>query len=609
TSNPNKTSHANQITDTMLAHPHFSEVWRVLQSDSNRTTRVKNAFNVLGINAFTYVGHGTETAMSSLAFSTVTIAQLNGARKAYPFVHTVACKLGNFGHTSDCFAEAILKVGSPSAPAGAVAIAAATEDMYSGHGDRGQLKAFRELYYAEDVETFGSLFFKSTLYAVNCLTGSLAETLYRQWHLFGDCSLPIRKLSSYNAVITVELPAQATEGQGILTGQGRIKLSKAASSELVVDLTSSQPDKAAIPVSVVVPAGAIEVPFDIDIPDDAEITGTKSAEICASAAGWFAGCAGIDVLDNDGGLLVFSSATYVAEEDNQDFFVTLARIGDTHGSISVEINTCNGAASAGMDYLALAQTIIFEDGETEKAIPITIIDDLYQEADETFTVSLSGPFAGQLNTAVITIPFNDQVDYFTEEFLSGNDLSFRSLSLVPDGSVHYYSACTGQVAGFFTDPAGGTPVPLGDNSYARVNLADGAAVGLYGSSHSTLFIGGNGYITFLLGDTTSSASLPYHFLLPRISALFTDLDPSAGGGISCKQLADRVVVTFENVPEKETANSNSFQVELFFNGAVRITWLEIQAQGGIAGLSAGQGQMPGGFIQSDLSVYDACACN
>ena len=46
---------------------------------------------------------------------------------------------------------------------------------------------------------------------------------------------------------------------------------------------------------------------------------------------------------------------------------------------------------------------------------------------------------------------------------------------------------------------------------------------------------------------------------------------TSGGTISRKQLPDRVAITWLGVPEYQTTNQNSLQIELFFDGRVRIT--------------------------------------
>ena len=158
-----------------------------------------------------------------------------------------------------------------------------------------------------------------------------------------------------------------------------------------------------------------------------------------------------------------------------------------------------------------------------------------------------------------------------------------------------------EATGFPVDPDGGTNISLRDDDYMQIDLG-GEQIDFYGISYETVYIGSNGYITFISGDSHRLESFDNHFDLPRISALFDDLDPEAGGTVSWKQLADRAVVTFEDVPEFSLSNSNSFQVEMFYNGKLRITYLDIAAGDGLAGISEGFG-WPLYFAESDLSEY------
>jgi subtilisin family serine protease len=208
----------------------------------------------------------------------------------------------------------------------------------------------------------------------------------------------------------------------------------------------------------------------------------------------------------------------------------------------------------------------------------------------------------------------EQIDQFTELFdpqnplipdgPNSNDLDHVTLTFRPDASPSYYSLCIEEANEFPVDPDGGTSVVLGDDDYEIVPL-DGVKINYYGYLYDTLYIGSNGYITFWSGDLAHFQTLEDHFALPRISALFNDLDPTAGGIISYKQLDDRIVVTYENIPEYSMGNSNSFQIEIRFNGKVRITLLDIDAVDGLVGLSDGNGLQPY-FRGSDLSGYNLC---
>jgi hypothetical protein len=120
-------------------------------------------------------------------------------------------------------------------------------------------------------------------------------------------------------------------------------------------------------------------------------------------------------------------------------------------------------------------------------------------------------------------------------------------------------------------------------------------------------VGSHGYVTFDAGDTWYIESSGHHFNQPRISGLFYDIDPSSGGTVSWKQLPDRVAVTYQDIPESfmNPPVLNSFQIEMFFNGVIRITHLQIETARGLVGLSAGNGMSPC-FVESDLSEYPDC---
>jgi hypothetical protein len=190
-------------------------------------------------------------------------------------------------------------------------------------------------------------------------------------------------------------------------------------------------------------------------------------------------------------------------------------------------------------------------------------------------------------------------------FTTDNDLDYLSLTFRPDGSNDYYVGCVESITELPVDPAGGTVLSLSDDSYATVNLTGGTKVHLYGVSYSTFYPGSNGYVTFTSGDSAYSESLAAHFNRPRISGLFDDLNPAAGGTVSWKQLADRVVVTWLNIREWNTSTTNTFQIEMHFDGTIVISYLGIAATDGLAGLSAGNGVDPD-YYPTDLSAMGPC---
>ena len=223
-----------------------------------------------------------------------------------------------------------------------------------------------------------------------------------------------------------------------------------------------------------------------------------------------------------------------------------------------------------------------------------------------FGVTFSNAASGFSRTRPVTIRVA-QPDYFTEVFTGADfDLAFTTMTFTPDGSTNFYSVCRQPAAVFPTDPTGGTVVALGDDTYLQQSLTGDAQVSIYGQQSGSFYIGANGHLTLTAGHTSFFyPEQDVYFERARVSALYTDMDPSAAGTVSWKQLSNRVAVTYLNVPEFGVASQNSFQMELFFNGIIRITWLQIDAVNAVVGLSAGAG-VPPAFVESDLSIYPGC---
>lgn len=68
--------------------------------------------------------------------------------------------------------------------------------------------------------------------------------------------------------------------------------------------------------------------------------------------------------------------------------------------LSNRLDTIDGTATAGEDYVKLSEEFVMERGQQEKKITIHVIDDNQWEPDETFFVKLSLP-EGQENQAKV----------------------------------------------------------------------------------------------------------------------------------------------------------------------------------------------------------------
>lgn len=234
-------------------------------------------------------------------------------------------------------------------------------------------------------------------------------------------------------------------------------------------------------------------------------------------------------------------------------------------------------------------------------------------ADGTYTgnVAFINATSGKRTDVAVSLHIG-QADYLTEEFVNKPfDLSYSTLTFRPDSSENFYRVCHEPASTFPTPPTGGTLLALEDDEYRQITLTNGMQVALFGRSTNAIFIGANGNLTFNPGSDTSHffPGLGDYFAFNRAAALYADLNPAAGGTVTYQQLPNRFVVTYENVPEYGRANLNSLQIEMFFAGDIRMTWLRIDATNNnppIVGLSRGLG-LPSDFAPSDLSAYGPCA--
>ena len=82
------------------------------------------------------------------------------------------------------------------------------------------------------------------------------------------------------------------------------------------------------------------------------------------------------------------------------FTVTLDQAGT--GTVSVDYATSDGSAEAGNDYTSTSGRLSFTTGTTTQNISVPIEDDIENESDETFTVTLSNPSGADLGTSSAT---------------------------------------------------------------------------------------------------------------------------------------------------------------------------------------------------------------
>ncbi|HSI36859.1 MAG TPA: Calx-beta domain-containing protein [Tepidisphaeraceae bacterium] len=128
------------------------------------------------------------------------------------------------------------------------------------------------------------------------------------------------------------------------------------------------------------------------------------------------------------GTFTLGAATYSAGEASGTLTITVNRTAGTNVAAGVNYTTANGTATAGNDYTAASGTLSFAAGETSKTLTVAILNDTAFEANETFTVGLSGATAGAAigapSSSTVTIVSDDAAPDTTPPRVTGVNFQY-----------------------------------------------------------------------------------------------------------------------------------------------------------------------------------------
>ncbi|MBI5094336.1 MAG: M4 family metallopeptidase, partial [Candidatus Hydrogenedentes bacterium] len=214
-------------------------------------------------------------------------------------------------------------------------------------------------------------------------------------------------------------------------------------------------------------------------------------------------------------------------------------------------------------------------------------------------------FARVVAGSPVPSSFTEQFDHgsvdlsFTQILFTPNyDIAAAAASGKPDSYVNYsdYSATV-------TKNISALPIPrtnairlfLMDDGHDWVNLS--TPLPYFGGRYNRIYVQANGAVAFrvataIYGNDSLAQPLPTNFEVPQVSFLFSELSPRSGGEAWFRFMDDRVVVTFDKIPEFGSTKTNTVQTELFYSGHIRISYMELNALNAICGLSDGRGVPP-----------------
>ena len=582
----------NFVIDNYLTPAEFS-CTRIYARLGGGTTDITNAVNN-GCLFVTYGGHSGSGGWSSPAFNQDNVRALTN-NGLYGLVFGWSCNTAHFSY-DECFGETWQRVSRR----GAAAYLSASDYIFWGSWEAWEPFRQLERYFFQAIFVDGiwevGPAWQAALYDLLADYGSVpghedvTRNCFEEFVLLGDPALHLPEGIGFTLTVTPESHALCSPPaeQAVYTIEVEQTMGFSEAVTLSVD---GLPPGATVDFSV----NGIPPPFTSVMtvgdlsggsPGDytLEITGTASSLTRTKLVG-------LHLSDTPPG-----DVTLVSPPDGASDVARRPTLTWQAASQAVEYDL-EIARDAGFSDVVLSATVAATSFEVGINLDPATLHYWHVRAR-------NGCGEGEFSTA-FRFTTIEQADYFTEEFGADFDLEYKSVTFTPDGSGDYYDICIEPATALPVDPNAGIPIAPGEDGYVLLSLTGGQTVSLYGQTYSSFYVNSNGNITFGSGDGTWQVSLAAHFSRPRIAALFDDLSPQYGGTDTWQQLADRAVVTFQNAPEYGTGNSNTFQFELFFDGRIRITWLQIDATNNIAGLSAGEG-IPVDYLESDLSAAGPC---
>lgn len=149
------------------------------------------------------------------------------------------------------------------------------------------------------------------------------------------------------------------------------------------------------------------------------------------------------------------------------------------------------------------------------------------------------------------------------------------------------------------DTIRGTDLELGDDESAEISFPTGFP--FLGTTYTSVWVNSDGNISLGEGHAVTQRSAAGHVDgPPRISPLLVNLDPGSRGSVRAAVHADRVVITWLEVPRLGVDDSNTFQAVLYEEGTIDFVYGQIEANAGVVGIARGNGLGP--VHEVDLST-------
>ena len=131
-----------------------------------------------------------------------------------------------------------------------------------------------------------------------------------------------------------------------------------------------------------------------------ELNETFSVVLSSPSNATISDATGIMTITDDEGTPTLSVAHVTTSNENATNLVaTVTLSGVSSQTVTVNYATANGTATAGSDYTSTSGTLTFSAGDTTKTVNVPILADTVDEANETFTFTLSSALNATISTS------------------------------------------------------------------------------------------------------------------------------------------------------------------------------------------------------------------
>ena len=146
-----------------------------------------------------------------------------------------------------------------------------------------------------------------------------------------------------------------------------------------------------------------------------------------------------------------------------------------------------------------------------------------------------------------------------------------------------------------------TVVKLGDDASAEIPL--GFSFPFFGKSYASVFVNSDGNLSFGSGDSATTNRDKTRFLtgVPRIAALYRDLDPSVGGTVTTQPKEGALTIRYQAVRLFGSTQTSSVAIVLNKSGLIELSYGQVAQASYVVGISKG-GNGNSGAAQSLISL-------